>query len=63
MKRQAACCVCQDYTFTQATRALAPHNLRPRAGDCTSRLVYRKLSKRPSRKRKVCEHVVENNFC
>ena len=34
MKRHAACCRSQDYTFTQATRARAPQNLRPRAGDC-----------------------------
>ena len=43
---------CQDYTFTQATRAREPHNLRLRAGDCI-RLAY---------ERKLCEHVVENNF-
>ena len=34
MKRHAAFCVCQDYTFTQATGARAPQNLRPRAKDC-----------------------------
>ena len=48
MKRQAACCVCQDYTVIQATRALAPHNLRPRAGDCI----------RPAKEKQLCEHVV-----
>ena len=30
MKRYAACCVYQDYTFTQATCAGAPQNLRPK---------------------------------
>ena len=43
--------MCQDYTFTQATRARAPQNLRPQAGDCTL----------PDQKGKLCKHV-ENNF-
>ena len=34
MKRHAACCVCQDYTFTEATRARTPQNWKPPAEDC-----------------------------
>ena len=52
MKRQAACCVCQDYSFTQAIRAHAPHNLRPRTGDCI----------RPATEKQLCEHVVQSNI-
>ena len=44
--------MCQGYTFMQATRARAPQNLRPRAGDCI----------RPAKEKKLCKHVVENKL-
>ena len=49
LKHHVACCMSQDYTFTQATRTHAPQNLRPQTGVCIQH-------------RKENEHGVEKNF-